>query len=256
MHGSTSDETAFELVTERAQGTGRRPRAGPSATVRPVGYTAIAVALGLVAGLAAGGRPANAAAATLRLWPVLAIGAAAQWVPELLDVPERAAFAAVVVSYLALAAFAVANLHLVGMSVVLVGLGLNIAVIFPNGGMPVRAEAVVRAGVVRADEVAALDYGSKRHLERDDDVLTVLGDIVPVAPLGEVVSFGDLILAAGVTDVVFRLLRPSRSPSRPDGPPRGAVPTAGPPAGSGRRRPDDVADPGGEDPRVLSAPGA
>ena len=221
-----------------------------------MGYTAIAVALGVLTGLAAGGRLANAAAATLRLWPSLAVGTAAQWVPELLDVPERAAFAGVVVSYLALAAFAVANLRLVGMSVVLVGLGLNVAVIFPNGGMPVRAEAVVQAGLVGPDEVAAVDYGSKRHLERDDDVLTVLGDIVPVAPFGEVVSFGDLILAAGVADVVFRLLRPSRSRRLLDEPPSEAVSVAGLPAGSAGRPADEVIDLAGEERRLLTAPGA
>lgn len=178
----------------------------------PVGYTAIAIALGLVAGLAAGGRPANAARHTLRLWPALLVGAAAQWLPELLDVPESAAFVAVACSYLALVAFAVANLRLVGMPVVLVGLALNSAVIFPNGGMPVRGSAVVQAGLVEPDEVATIDFGSKRHLETEDDVLTILGDVVPVAPLREVISFGDLILAAGVADVVFRLLRPNRAP--------------------------------------------
>ena len=178
----------------------------------PVGYTAIAIALGLVAGLAAGGRPANAARHTLRLWPALLFGAAAQWLPELLDVPESAAFVAVACSYLALVAFAVANLRLVGMPVVLVGLALNSAVIFPNGGMPVRGSAVVQAGLVEPDEVATIDFGSKRHLETEDDVLTILGDVVPVAPLREVISFGDLILAAGVADAVFRLLRPNRAP--------------------------------------------
>jgi len=203
-----------------------------------VGYTAIAVALGVLAGLAAGGRPANAADATLRHWPALAVGAAAQWVPELLDVPERAAFAGVVVSYLALTAFAAANLRLVGMSVVLVGLGLNIAVTFPNGGMPVRAEAVVQAGLVGPDEVAAVDFGSKRHLERDDDVLAVLGDIIPMAPVREVVSFGDLILAAGVANVIFRLLRPSSLRRAPDEPALIALPSLVPPdQGLGTLRP-------------------
>lgn len=179
----------------------------------PVGYTAIALALGLLAGLLAGGRPSHAAGHPLRWWPALAAGAAVQWVPELLAVPEDAAFAAVVASYAALAAFAVANITMVGMPVVLVGLALNTAVIVANGGMPVRAEAVAAAGIADTrEEVAALDYGSKRHLERDDDRLTILGDVIPVPPLREVLSFGDLILAAGVADVVFRLLRPLRTP--------------------------------------------
>lgn len=177
-----------------------------------VGYTAIALVLGLLAGLLAGGRPGQAVGQPLRWWPALAAGAAAQWVPELLAVPEDAAFAAVVASYVALVAFVVANITVVGMPVVLVGLALNTAVIVVNGGMPVRPEAVVAAGIADTrEEVAALDYGSKRHLEGDDDRLAILGDVVPVAPLREVLSFGDLILAAGVADVVFRLLHPLRT---------------------------------------------
>ncbi|MDP9420241.1 MAG: hypothetical protein M3P53_08865, partial [Actinomycetota bacterium] len=41
-------------------------------------------------------------------------------------------------------------------------------------------------------------------------------DILPVALLDEVVSFGDLIVAAGLANVTFRLLRPLR----PSPPPR------------------------------------
>ena len=179
------------------------------ATVRPVGAIAIAIALGVLAGLATGGRPSLDHPPSLRLWPALLLGVVLQWVPELLGASESAAFPAVVGSSLSLAAFAVANLRLTGIPVVLVGLVLNMAVIFPNGGMPVRPSAVVRAGIVGPGQVVSVDFGSKRHLERDDDVLVLLGDVVPLAPLGEVLSLGDLVLAAGVANVVFRLLRPT-----------------------------------------------
>jgi hypothetical protein len=80
---------------------------------------------------------------------------------------------------------------------------------------------VVEAGIVEPQEVAAIDVGSRRHLERDDDVLVVLGDVIPVAPLREVVSVGDVVLAAGLGIVAFRLLRPradaARSSSRAAG---------------------------------------
>jgi hypothetical protein len=91
---------------------------------------------------------------------------------------------------------------------------LNIAVILPNGGMPVRTAAVVDAGIVESEEVARIDVGSRRHLERDDDVLVPLGDVIPLAPLREVVSVGDLVLAAGLGTVVFRLLRPRADAAR------------------------------------------
>lgn len=171
-------------------------------------FTAAAIVLGLAAGLLAGGRPGAAAGPRLRWWPVLVVGAAAQLLPEVVEVTEGAAFAAVVVSYAALIAFAAANLRVAGMPVVLLGLTLNLAVILPNGGMPVQAEAVAKAGIAPRAEAAALDYGAKRHLATPDDRLTFLGDVVPVRPLREVLSFGDLVLAAGVAGVAFRLLRP------------------------------------------------
>lgn len=180
-----------------------------------MGVTAVALAVGLVAGLAAGGRPSNAASCTFHLWPALVVGVVLQGVPELLGLEGSAAYAAVACSYTALLAFAAANLRLTGMAVVLVGLALNTAAILPNGGMPVRGPALVQAGIVEPDDVGALDFGSKRHLERDDDVLVVLGDVVPVPPFREVLSIGDLLLSAGLAAVVFRLLRPARSASAP-----------------------------------------
>jgi hypothetical protein len=91
--------------------------------------------------------------------------------------------------------------------VVLVGLLLNVAVIGVNGGMPVRADAIYT--VDRHAHLDTIDFGAKRHLEDADDRLTFLGDVLPVRPIGQVLSFGDLILSAGVADVVFRLLKPA-----------------------------------------------
>lgn len=180
-----------------------------------MGFTAVAVLGGIVLGLICGGRPSNLAAANLR-WPLaLTVGVIAQWVPELLDASEGTAFGLVVLSYVALAAFAIANLRMVGMPVVLVGLVLNMLVIGLNGGMPVRSDAVLAAGLAdTAEEVERMDFGAKRHLEDDDDVLTLLGDVVPVRALGEVLSFGDLVLSVGVADLLFRLLKPVRGRRR------------------------------------------
>jgi hypothetical protein len=173
-------------------------------------FTSIAVAVGLLLALALGGRASNVARQRLRWLPALVAGAALQLGAEVLDLGDPLALVAVAASYAALAAFAVANLRLVGMPVVLVGLALNTLVIGANGGMPVRGDAILSLGSVEAHELAALDFGAKRHLERPDDRLTVLGDIIPVVPLSEVLSFGDLVLAVGVADVVFRILRPRR----------------------------------------------
>ncbi|MDP9453895.1 MAG: DUF5317 domain-containing protein [Actinomycetota bacterium] len=179
---------------------------------------------GLVVALLAGGRLANLSDERLR-WPALAfVALALYWAPSLLGLDGPPAVALALAAYAALLSFAAANLRLVGMAVVALGLGLNALVILLNGGMPVDPAAVVATGLARPDEVAAMELGPSRQWQQEDDPLAVLGDIVPVTPLGEVVSFGDLILAGGLADVAFRLLHP-------------LVGTRSRPAGPGRRRP-------------------
>ncbi len=179
-----------------------------------MGVAAVAIGLGLLAGLVRGGRRGLVTAPALRLLPVLVVGVVLQWVPELLAVEGAPTSTAFALSSLCLAGFGLANVRLPGMPIVLLGLLLNIAVILPNGGMPVRTAAVVDAGIVESEEAAGIDVGSRRHLERDDDVLVPLGDVIPLAPLREVVSLGDLVLAAGLGTVVFRLLRPRADAAR------------------------------------------
>ena len=171
-------------------------------------FTAVALVVGVLLGIAAGGRPSNLARRRLRLAWLLAACALLQVVAEVFDVPQTAGLVMVLASYAGLSAFALSNIGLVGMPVVLVGLLANLVVISLNAGMPVRESAILAAHASTRAEVHSLDFGAKRHLETDDDRAVVLGDILPVRPTREVLSFGDLILAFGVADVIFRLLRP------------------------------------------------
>jgi hypothetical protein len=172
-----------------------------------MGFTGIALVVGLVLGLVLGGRPRNVGLRPLRGSMALVCAVLLQAAPQLLDVSGTTGLACVLVSYAMLLVFALANVRLVGMPVVLLGLVLNIAVIGVNGGMPVRPAAI--RTVDPHVKLAELDFGSKRHLETSDDQLTFLGDTLPVEPIGQVLSFGDLILSFGVADVVFRLLKPA-----------------------------------------------
>jgi hypothetical protein len=172
-------------------------------------FTAVALVVGVLLGIAAGGRPSNIGRRQLRLAWLLAICALLQVVAEVLDVPQTVGLVMVLASYAGLSAFALSNIGLVGMPVVLVGLLANLLVIGLNAGMPVRESSILAAHASTPAEVHSIDFGAKRHLATDDDRLEVLGDILPVRPTREVLSFGDLILAFGVAVVIFRLLRPA-----------------------------------------------
>ena len=163
----------------------------------------VAVAAGVVIGLLRGGRITNLADVSFRLWQALVIGLAVQAASAFAPV---GAVALLLVSYAALILFTAVNFHRVGMGVVLVGIAMNFVVIAANGGMPVRAEAIVAAGV-DPDDIATLEFGNKRHLETSEDRLTWLGDIIPVPAAREVLSFGDLVMSVGIADVLVHLLR-------------------------------------------------
>jgi hypothetical protein len=177
-------------------------------------FTVGALVVGVALGFATGGRVSNVDRRSLELVWMLVASVAIQAAAEVLDVPDSAGLAMVLISYVGLTGFAFANVRLVGMPVVIVGLVCNIVVIAANGGMPVRAESILASRAATSDELDTLDFGAKRHLEDERDVIVFLGDIIPVRPTREVLSFGDLILAFGVADVVFRLLRPFESRRR------------------------------------------
>ena len=184
-------------------------------------YIVVAVAVGLAMGWARGGRLSGIGDATFRLTPLLAVGVAGQVLSAALG--GARGLALLLASYIALLAFAIANApRSVGMAVVAVGIAMNALVIAVNGGMPVRASAIIAAGIADDDDdIAELDFGTKRHLEDGDDRLTILADIIPVPVLEEVLSFGDLVLAVGVADVLVTLMGSRRSPrQRPERPDR------------------------------------
>ena len=169
-------------------------------------FIAVAIAAGLVIGLVRGGRLANLGDAAFRLWPLLVVGIVVQGAAAFTG-DSGLGVSLILASYVLLITFCALNLRHAGMGVVLVGIALNLTVMALNGGMPVRPEAIVAAGIATADEVDDLDFGTKRHLETDDDRLVVLGDIIPVPVAGEVLSFGDLAMSVGIAAVLVNLMR-------------------------------------------------
>lgn len=170
-------------------------------------FIAVAIVAGVLIGLLRGGRFENLGEATFRVWPVLILGV---FVQAAAAFTTGGAVALILASYALLLVFTAANLQHAGMGVVFVGIAMNLAVIGANDGMPVRDDAIVAAGIVDYDQIPALDFGPKRHLETPDDRLTFLGDIIPVPLAEEVLSFGDLAMSVGVATVLAGLLRKRR----------------------------------------------
>ena len=173
--------------------------------------TALALIIGVVVGLARGGRPRNMGLHRLRAWWLVVIGIAAQVAADHVATASLGTVA-VLAGAASLLAFASLNPHLVGIGVVAIGVAANALVIGINDGMPVRPSAVVAAHITsRADE-PLLGYGFRHHREGPGDQLRPLADIIPIPAFRQVVSFGDLILAMGVAATVAHLLL--RGPER------------------------------------------
>ena len=112
-----------------------------------------------------------------------------------------------VASYPVLLVFLGVNLRVPGFAVIFVGLALNLAVIAPNGGMPVSPSALRAAGGSAAD-IRELETSDdvKHHVRTEEDVFAVIGDTIPVPLLKIVVSPGDLLAYAGVGWTVIAVM--------------------------------------------------
>jgi hypothetical protein len=120
-----------------------------------------------------------------------------------------------VASYGLLLSFIAVNRWIPAARIMAVGLLLNLLVVATNGGMPVSATAIERAG----GSAAALssEPSEKHHLMTEGDVLWFLGDVIPVPPPVKIVlSIGDLLLYLGMAWFVVQVMRGrSRGNPRP-----------------------------------------
>lgn len=113
--------------------------------------------------------------------------------------------AALVAAWFALNLRAASGGLRVALGIALAGGLLNLAVMLPNGGMPVAPEALAAIG---GDGVDVTDGHLYKHRLLDDGtVLAFLGDVIPVRPLGMAASAGDAVLLAGLLATAGVLLR-------------------------------------------------
>lgn len=107
-----------------------------------------------------------------------------------------------------IALFMALNYRLPGMVLAALGLALNLTVIFSNGAMP------VATGATTGINPQVQDSGFKHEWLDDSTNLPWLADVIPVRPIGSVLSVGDVLLAAGIGYFVFAQMTRSISKGR------------------------------------------
>ncbi|MFQ5557829.1 MAG: DUF5317 family protein [Acidimicrobiales bacterium] len=177
------------------------------------------IVIGLVVGTVRRGRLSALLSARLRRPMLLVVAVTSAAAVDLLDPPSPVIWA--VVGLVAGLAYAASNLLVAGMGVIAIGVATNLVPVALNGSMPVRADALVEAGIVADADLDRVQLRGARELADEHTVLEILGDVIPVPTVGQVVSFGDLIVLVGLADVVANLMR-RRRPLRL---PRGTVTT-------------------------------
>jgi len=157
-----------------------------------VGAVVAGIALGLIFG-----RHEKAERIRIAWWPLLVGAIGLRSVAPALD---GLALVAYLLAFASILGVAAADIRLPGMWLIALGAALNLVVVLANGAMPVDTAAAASAGAsLRADDPLHRALGP-------DDRLAPLADIIPVPPLRNVYSVGDLALAAGGFWLPFRSL--------------------------------------------------
>ena len=182
---------------------------------------AIAVAVGLSAGHARGGRLGRLGQLRLRA-PVLAgLALAVQAGAGLVPAPSRSLLVfvgyALVGAWLALNAAGRPRGLRVGIGLLALGWALNGLAMAPHGGMPVSGPAMERAGFPPGYDVT--DGHLYKHVAGDRQTpVDWRADVIPVRSLGAVISLGDLALLAGIaTCLGAAMVSPGAQAPSPNG---------------------------------------
>jgi hypothetical protein len=179
------------------------------------------VVLSVCLGYLFGGRLDRLEGLRPRWWGLVILGLGIQFIP----LPNGATGSDLVIrtavlalSYSLLLTFALVNVRMPGMFLVVIGLACNMTVIVANGGMPASAQALIDSG--QEDVVAYVrEQGAdKHHLLTDDDRLTFLADVIAVPqPIGQAVSVGHILVYAGLTWLIVAVMRGWTPSARPAG---------------------------------------
>jgi Family of unknown function (DUF5317) len=138
------------------------------------------------------------------LW-LLFLGLAIQIVLEVVDFPkdriEDLGIAILLLSYVAILGFCFVNRKVKGMTLIAIGVALNVLVIALNQGMPTKDDVRERDG---REVHVPIEQTVKHRPQEDDDVLGFLGDVVTAPGLpNQQFSVGDIVMALGIVDLCF-----------------------------------------------------
>jgi hypothetical protein len=180
----------------------------------------VVLLIAVLLGYLAGGRLGRFGSVHLHWWGLAFVGVALQALPtpSIGEVdPHLAGTATLIASYVLLLLFLGVNRWIPAARLMALGLGLNLAVVALNGGMPVSAWAIRETSGSAVQQLPTVESSPKHHLMTDDDVLAPLGDVIPLPPpAGVVLSIGDVLLYAGVAWFVIQVMRGrSRENPRP-----------------------------------------
>jgi hypothetical protein len=146
------------------------------------------------------------------IW-LLFLGLAIQIVLEVVDFPkdriEDVGFAILLLSYACILTFCLLNRSVRGMTIIAIGVALNVLVIALNQGMPTKDDIRERGG---REVHVPIEQTVKHRPQGDDDLLAFLGDVItaPGFP-NQQFSIGDIVMGLGIVDLCFE---GSRVPKR------------------------------------------
>ena len=166
-----------------------------------------ALVVGVVVGLAAGGRVERLGRLTFRWVPLAAVGILAQVL--LFSTPAGAAMGGLapilyVASTAAVLAFVVRNASIVGLPLVALGAASNLLAIVANGGyMPAGADALAALGRAPATGYSNSALVADASLRPLTDVFAMPGGI----PFANVFSVGDVLIGVGIAVAVVAAMR-------------------------------------------------
>jgi Family of unknown function (DUF5317) len=145
------------------------------------------------------------------LW-LLLVALAIQLVLEFVEFPkdriDDLGFALLLLSYGLIFASCFVNRKVSGMTIIAVGIMLNVIVIVLNQGMPAKDDVVTRNG----HEVHVPIERTVKHRPReDDDILPFLSDVITLPRFpNQQFSVGDIVISLGVIDLCFEASRRPR----------------------------------------------